>query len=493
MIADYYARSAVAASQAIEGFDEDRFRAHLEDTPVGLSGPGSGGEAGMVEDLTVRLLARLYPQLAIDVRGGAGERLRELALAINPAADLVEGAEIGIVVASGRPYHESIYAGADGWDALISADSPCSAGRSPNPFGAGAAACVAVAALFRRAFLADWALRVQADLRFSTWTARPTDAPTGGPDLPDELGETVLAGAGAIGNGTVWALRQLSATGTVHIVDPEDLELSNIQRYVLAERAHENQVKSELASAASAGPQLEGHRQPLAEFLAEHGYRWPAMLLALDSAADRIGAQASLPRFVANAWTQRGDLGVSSHSPFGGDGACVSCLYLPEGVVKNEDELVAEALGVPQHLMEIRTALHTGGSVSRALLESIAAAIDRPLDALLPFEGRTVRELYVEGFCGGAVIPLGEAGKLHADAPHVHVPLAHQSALAGVLLGAGLARHVIDGPPDVTSVTRLDVMKPVPAKTTQPQRAYRDGRCLCDDPDFVTIYQGKYA
>jgi hypothetical protein len=29
----------------------------------------------------------------------------------------------------------------------------------------------------------------------------------------------------------------------------------------------------------------------------------------------------------------------------------------------------------------------------------------------MAFEGRSIRELYVEGFCGGAVVPLGEAGR----------------------------------------------------------------------------------
>ena len=45
------------------------------------------------------------------------------------------------------------------------------------------------------------------------------------------------------------------------------------------------------------------------------------------------------PRRVANAWTQPGDLGVSSHDFL--EGACVNCLYLPDGEQKNEDQIIA--------------------------------------------------------------------------------------------------------------------------------------------------------
>ncbi len=64
---------------------------------------------------------------------------------------------------------------------------------------------------------------------------------------------------------------------------------------------------------------------------------------------------------------------------------------------------------------------------------TIAAAVFQPLEALLPFEGRTFREFYVEEFCGRAVMPIGEAGQPYPAAQGVHVPLEHQSAITGVL------------------------------------------------------------
>ena len=178
------------------------------------------------------------------------------------------------------------------------------------------------------------------------------------------------------------------------------------------------------------------------------------LLLALDSAKDRRAAQASLPRRIANAWTQPGDLGVSRHDFLAG--ACVNCLYLPDGQSRNEDEIIAESFGVSDRLMEVRVLLQTNEGVPKNLLEAIAAARDIPLEKLDPFEGRPLRDLYTEGFCGGAVIPLGQIG---TPANDVHVPLAHQSALAGVLLAAAGVRMALGGCAGSVAA-QYDVLKP---------------------------------
>ena len=60
--------------------------------------------------------------------------------------------------------------------------------------------------------------------------------------------------------------------------------------------------------------------------------------------------------------------------------------------------------------MEVRELLYGNGGAPRGLLEASATARGIPFDKLLPFEGRPLRNLYTEGFCGGAVIPLSETG-----------------------------------------------------------------------------------
>ena len=72
------------------------------------------------------------------------------------------------------------------------------------------------------------------------------------------------------------------------------------------------------------------------------------------------------------------------------------------------------------------------------------------------------------------------------------VPLAHQSALAGVLLAAGLARSVIGRDPHATTITRVNVLRELGQDLSQTARR-GDGRCLCDDRDFVHRYSAKWS
>jgi hypothetical protein len=491
-LADYYGRAALAAAQVLEGFDERRFQAQLSTTRVGIvfDDDAETQEGHALLDLTVRLIARLYPTISIEGPPATARELTALARAVNPAIELASEADLGIAVGGvRRPYPTTIYAGSSRWDALLDDANPRRVGNSDNPFGAGVAACLAAAALFREVFQGPG--RLDAGLRFSALHQDRVVEATRGPRRQWQLdGDAVLVGLGAIGNAAAWALSRAPLEGRLHLVDDEAVELSNLQRYVLTERRDVGAVKVELAAAIpSRELELVPHAQSLVEFLAEGGYEWSQFLLGLDSAEDRRSAQAALPRWIANAWTQPGDLGCSIHSRFGGEGACVACLYLPTGGVPNEDETVAQTLGVPHLQQQVRTLLHTGAPVDRQFLGMIAGAIGRPPEDLLPFEGRPIRELYVEGFCGGALVPIGDAGRPRQE---MHVPLAHQSALAGMLLAACLVRSAIDADPPATRATRINVLAPVGEALAQTVLARRDGRCLCDDVDFVAAFDLKY-
>jgi hypothetical protein len=496
-LADYYQRGALAAAQVLAGFNEDLFRETLLGTAVGITlGADSLGPEGLaLTDLLVRLTARLYPSLAIRGDRTTESRvaeLRDLACAINPAIDLDARPTVEIVVGihAPRPIATTVvFAGSAGWDARISLSDPQPVGESVVPFGAGASACLAAANVFRLVFLGPVA-NPDGDTILSTYNGGRAVTPASAPTRADLRRSVVLAGCGAIGNAAVWSLGRADATGIVSLVDHEPVELGNLQRYVLTTRADEGRPKVEVASGALALSLRPAQRQmTLANFLAAEGYDHDRVLLALDSARDRRQAQASLPRWIANAWTQPGDLGVSVHR-FGG-GACVSCLYLPQGKSPNEDEMVAAALKVPERLMEVRLLLHTGGGVTRPLLEAAAAKLGVAIEKLLPFEDKPIRSLYVEGICGGAIIPLGE--QVGSAPQNMHVPLAHQSALAGVLLAAALIREAATGPYETTLVTRIDVMSRVGAELTRPALADPRGICICQDGDYIARYAAKYS
>ena len=140
------------------------------------------------------------------------------------------------------------------------------------------------------------------------------------------------------------------------------------------------------------------------DFIREHGRpSWGPMatignafLVALDSAHDRRAVQGSLPRWVANAWTQAGDLGVSTHSFLGPD-ACLACLYLPTQKSKNEDQIVAESLKIPQFQDKVRFLLGSGQPTDKELCDAVATAWGVPSEKVEPYVGRSIRELWGGG------------------------------------------------------------------------------------------------
>jgi hypothetical protein len=489
-LAEYFHRSAVAASQVVAGFDEDAIRRRLCDVTVGISlGESPTTEGLALADLAVRLLARLYP--AVILGGRAGE-LADLAGQINPNIEIgTSRPDVLIAIGDDAPADATrvIYAGSDGWVARLSSTAPVSAGDSSNPFGAGTAACLAVANVFRAVFL-DGESQLDGDTQLSALDfVTGSEAKPGIVDLDDlDVGEAVLVGAGAIGHGALWAFKRLPCRGQLHVVDHEPIELSNLQRYVLATRKDEHRLKTELAEGHAGTIEIVGHPTHWENFCAETGYHWERVLVALDSARGRRAVQASLPMWIANAWTQPGDLGVSTH-PWTETGACLSCLYLPQRASDGEDSIIAQALGLVDMQMEVRRLLHTGQPVPRALLATIEEQLELPAGAADAFNGRTLRELYVEGVCGGALVSLDQMGRPRQD---VHVPIAHQSALAGVLLAGRLVAERLGVTPNQTSVARINVMHPVGEELAQPMQKDPRGICICQDPVYRAAYDGKW-
>ena len=488
-VPDYFQRNAVAISQAISGLDQGRLESILGDVCIGLTigRDAQGKEGRALADLLVRLLARLYPALVVRGEGDGGlvDELEALAQRINPRVDLSGRSTVEIVVGSARTDGGSarkIFAGSNGWTGRVSTREPQGCGDSNNPFGAGIAACLAAADLFRGLFLLKGEASGDVVLTVPDGVGLSGD----GADVDGDVGNLVLAGGGAIGNAAGWALVRTEVSGLIEIVDHECIDPGNLQRYALAERADEGKPKaSALASVFGAELKATAFESRLAEFVQMKRHGVENLLLALDSRKDRCAGQASLPHRIANAWTQPGDLGVSVHDFL--DGACVSCLYLPDAKQRNEDEIIAEAFGVPDKLMDVRLLLHSGEGAPRALLEAIASAGGLEIDKLLPFEGRSLRSLYVEGFCGGAVIPLERIG---VPTNEVHVPLAHQSALAGILLAAAGVRMGLRGCAD-SLVARYDVLKAQEHFHVHLIAKNGAGMCICEDEDYRDAYREK--
>ena len=495
-LADYFPRDAVAISQVLQGFQKDAFVDNLKDVRVAISfgqQAATSRDGRELLDLSVRLAARLYPSLmfsTIPAGDQFADELMALASSINPniEASKTGTANAGLAIGLDPPAINAptVFAGCDGWLARVGTKGPYKTSDLGNPYGAGFAACLAAANLFRFLFLPSGTNLLDDDI---TFPPDPASLPSLAPcTLTDPL---VLVGVGAVGNSTSWALARTPLTGHIHLVDPQVVDLSNLQRYVLCTRNDEDGIKVDIVGKAFRGAlQALPHKGTWASFLGANGYKWERVLVALDSAHDRRAVQASLPRWIANAWTQVGDLGVSSHS-FCGQDACLACLYLPTQKSKSQDQIVAEGLKIPQFQNKVRVLLGSGEATGKELCGAVATAWGIPTKTLEPYAGRSIRELWVEGICGGGIIPLGKAGHTPGE---LHVPLAFQSALAGMLLAAETVRDVLTaGVQRKTVVRRVDVLRRLGDSSPQPALKAGTGRCICEDRDFVATYRTKYG
>ena len=194
-VPDYFQRNAVAATQAISGLDEERLTERLAAIRVGLTlgRDAAGAEGEALTDLLIRLLARLYPTLSIrdESNGASGVKACNLARRINPAIEFVEQPTIEVVIgASELPPAASqrLFVGSSAWSAAVSTRRPQRWGGSRVPFGAGAAACLGSANLFRYVFVPEPELDDDATFELLP----PEEAAKGDLGVPEDLGKVVL-------------------------------------------------------------------------------------------------------------------------------------------------------------------------------------------------------------------------------------------------------------------------------------------------------------
>lgn len=471
----------------------------------------SGQAAGYL--FAANLAARLYPRLGFDAPAPLGEQAVALARSINPDCTIGPPRARPLTISwnGAKPSADRVTVAVDGWNLRIDGGVPTAAAAAPP--AALAAAALAVGELFRALFApeledgrtapAPWALNL-------VTLGTPTDMPP----LPGvvELSTVHLAGCGAIGQAAVATLRELPVTGTLVAVDHESVDLGNLQRYVLTLDEDIGMDKSTLIERALNDHRLSVEAVPTPWGADERsGPGRETVLSALDTKQGRIELQAGLPRELFNAWTQPEDLGVSRHQAFGAD-PCLACLGWPMRSRPSDSELIADALDehelrVVSYLLHdvpvgqplapefirptLRLALPHDPArwTQRSLLADLIERHQLPAGEVQPFAALGVRRLYRDVICAGVL--LERAGRERDR--DVSVPLAHQSALAGVLLATWL---VID------RVAELRELRPASPQARYDmlrggeQRWIRDrGRqagCICSDDDYLAAYAARW-
>ena len=374
--------------------------------------------------LLTNLVARLYPRLHLDGPSEVVEQCADLARRVNPSIDLNGKSAQVVSVLFGEFDTDAVHAistSASGWSVHI--DEPAPRGSPPaTPFAALAAACVAAAELFRVVFADGLGRRGRRrsqpgsfDLITQRHDALAPYVDVAGLVLP----RLHLVGAGAVGEACLLALRASGASGHVTVVDPQTLEMSNLQRYVLSVIDDVGARKVDIAARALKDTAWTIEGVPTVWGADDRSApRRDDVLVALDSARDRLGVAAGLHRRIYNAWTQPADLGWSRHERFGEE-PCLACLYYPDHLRPSDDEQVARA--IRQHRLRVLSYFVTGTPVGLPLpTVSQAAGIVAP-----PESEQWVTVPLLADLVGGGVIRRGPSARVGRPHDCSAVPRRH--------------------------------------------------------------------
>ena len=306
-------------------------------------------------------------------------------------------------------------------------------------------------------------------------------------EKPACIPETHLVGVGAVGSAAVYALAHLDGIGgIVHLIDNEEIDETNLNRYALVRLRDKGRWKVDVAAEAlrTTSIQVEPYRGAFANYTEDHGRLINLLVSPVDSEEGRRGLARMLPRRVINAATGGTTVTLSAHG-FADGKACLHCLYMPSPNEASHEEVMAKDMGLL--LDVVQNLVETNEPVDSQLVAQIERNRGTEPGRWEDHAGLPIHSFYVRVVCGDAEIQLPTA--------NVIAPLPFISASAGILLAAeliktgssGLGRWSLD------NYFRVDTLK-------QPNPAFRQIRsqepsrgCICWDPDYVAVYSQKYG
>lgn len=250
---------------------------------------------------------------------------------------------------------------------------------------------------------------------------------------PIDIEHTYLAGAGAIGNGFLWAARYLDFTGRLEIVDDDQVSSGNLNRQMWFDTDDLDLPKADRLAwrAQPSFPRLTlvPRRYRLQDLPEKSEEPWLRRLItAVDSRRARRQLQNEFPREVFDASTTDIREIVLHYNVQPTDHACLSCIYEPDAEELSREAHIAEHLGVP--VEEVRTE-----RISSYAAHSIAERFPGlAADMLAGMAYDTLfKKLCVEG-------------RLRTQMGRtILAPFAFVSVLAGTLLAIELVRRLGDG------------------------------------------------
>lgn len=286
-----------------------------------------------------------------------------------------------------------------------------------------------------------------------------------------DLHDTVLAGAGGVGSGFLWALESLDVKGTLDIADPKTVTPGGLNR---SHHYGDADIGSNKADALCKNARLPNVE--LIPFigtfseLCKQRFRVKRVIVTVDSRPARRTIQSDLPFEVLDASTTDASAVVVHSHAEPNRGACLACIYHHIPLEDERTRSIAGGLGVAYEEIAGKEL------IDAALAERLAALHNLQATEL---EGQAITSLH-KSLCAAQILSM--AGGEQALAPFAFI-----SNLAGVLLAIELLRF--EAEPDAardSTYLSLDPWSPPHARARRP-RAKRPDCEFCADPNAIVV------
>lgn len=262
------------------------------------------------------------------------------------------------------------------------------------------------------------------------------------------LGEAYLAGAGAIGNGFLWAARHASLQGLLHVADKDTVSGGNRQRQIWFEEEDIGKYKAEVLCERAQPYVTDLRLEPFVGRLQEHKNRFEGpwlskLIVGVDSRRARRQLQNEFPGEIFDASTTGSAEIVLHHNKQPLETACMSCIYYHDEQEVSFDQAVADQLGIT--VAEVQ---------QQYITPEIAQRICAKHTDLQPevFIGEAFDSLYKK---------LCSAEKLQSSSgKQVIAPFAFVSVLAGAMLVLEIIRRHAKDHSDPSNIWRLSPWHP---------------------------------
>lgn len=290
---------------------------------------------------------------------------------------------------------------------------------------------------------------------------------------PVDIGETYLAGVGAVGNGFLYTLRYFDVHGTLFVTDPKKVTLGGLNRCLLFGTQDVDQRKAtricQIAKPHFPGLRLVPIDATLADARRARGKKFllERLVVGVDSRRARRSLQTELPREVFDASTTDVREIVLHFNRQPTTLACLSCVYPETERERHHEQNIAEALGLT--VDQVRSGYIT---------KSVALEICHKHTGCKPEDliGRAFDTVYKE-LCGLGLLQDSEGRQVLA-------PFSFVSVLAGAYLAIEFAIRLADK----NQQHRFNYWRASPWHSPNPQlyqRRSRNPECeFCSKPYF---------